>query len=788
MAPQPPPSKRPLFRSPNQALHSAPGHHRSPKRSKNVATVDQHVYDPSLGPTLDPTPDPTRDPTGTDTLNLKLVSWLSKMSVKDPWLQKLLRKVGEGELSESELEEYNRYIDQALTAIETRPQSPPKPSPMEDFLSSRRTAKELRSNQYSSSKPPVQPALERQMAPAIPAFTMPATQHPRSHPTLFMSPEPDLDAAKTISSTREHGQIADAFVDPFIKTLQRSFNRSGIFAEQSHAVHIEKSTDSVQTIILAGENTSNPSTKYMQPPASPLVSRAASQQWFNVERNGDIARSSSVIGHGALSPSIRPTKHSANDTSTSWIRQHKARASSGQAGKGKAVHDAVEDKDEDAKFFAKYEKKKPTNQDLAKYRQGQALPLAQRSEAEFMQEILVRQGVEMEENEPYERRVLKENFGLAGPSVDRMMKTKFGTRRPSPEKSRSNIEQQKPSVGSAELERHKTKVQKLREKISLKGEVISEQNATIDKLRGEVKLLKRTQRRSSELDHDLTKAIEHQDEREAEIQQLKAQLAAAKGDLENTQGLILEYKGRYEGQLKAREMTDAEIEAANLRDENAALKKTVASLRSQNDPFVGHHFAHKNLFASPLVCASIPIRGPRSQAPAAPVHRRGRPAKAVQEAASDEEDSGEGSVYREGTSSEGEMGEVEDEEREGAREEGWEDGVMSEEEVWSTKNERGMMALDGWLAIPANPKPVRLEGLLGYRDGTRVRRVSLDSRLNANLCFSRMREGACLGRRRCTRWAATWPGNCDDGMFLASSFLFACDMRRSLMVSCESQR
>lgn len=726
MIPQLPSSKRALSSSPNQTLHGSPQHYRSQKRLKNVATIDGHIHDPTVCPTCDPTPDPTHDPTGTDNLNLKLVSWLSKMSVKDPSLQKLLRKVGEGELSESELEEYNRYIAQAFTAIEACPQSPPKPTLVEDFLSSRRKAEESRSKQYNPAKPPVQPALVRQIAPVLPASIVPASHHLRSDSPLFMSLEPEIDAAKTMSSAHKSSHITDAGVDPFIKPRQPSFNRSKLFAEQTHTVHIEKSSDSVQAVTNAGEPTSNLSTNCMQSSASAPVSTTTSQQRFNTAGIGHVARSSSVIGHSPLSPSNRPAKQSPNDSSTSSTRHNKTRASSAQAGNGKAVRDAVEVEDEDAKFFAKYEKKKPTNQDLARYRQGRELPLTQRTAAESIEDMFIGQGVEMEEDEPYGRRVLKEKASLTGPSVDRMMSTKYDTKRPSSEKPRSNTEQQKPSISSEELEKCRSKVHKLQEKISLKDRVIVEKNNTIDKLRGEVSLLKKTQRRSSELENDLTKATEHLDDAEAEARILKSQLKATQKDLENVQGLVLEQHGHYENLLKAREVTDAEIEAANLRDENTALKKAVASLRSQNDPFAGHHFAHKNLFSSPLVGLPMCIRAARSRAPAAPARRRGRPTRTIPEAASDEEKSEEGSMYREGTSSERGVRQEDDDGAEGARGEDREYGEGSEEEMEMTRNQRVMMALDGWLAIPTNPKPVRLEGVLGYRDGTKVRRALHD--------------------------------------------------------------
>lgn len=723
MIPQLPTSKMALSSSPNQTLNASPQHYRSRKRLKNIATIDEHIHDPTVGPTRDPTPDPTHDPTDTDNLNLKLVSWLSKMSVKDLSLQKLLRKVGEGDLSESELEEYNRYIAQAFTAIEACPQSPSKPSLMEEFLSSRRKAEESRPKQYNPAKPPVQPALERQMAPVLPASVVPASHHLRSDSPLFMSLEPEIDAAKTMSSAHKSSHIADAGVSPFIKPRQPSFNRSQKFAEQTHTIHIEKSSDSVQAVTNAGEPTSNLSTSYMQSSASPSVNTTTSQQRPNTARIGDVARSSIVIGHSPLSASIRPSEQSPNDSSMSSIRHNKTRASSGQAGTGKVVRDAVEVEDEDAKFFAKYEKKKPTNQDLARYRQGRELPLTQRTVAESIEDMFIGQGVEMEEDEPYGRRVLKEKPSLTGLFVDRMMSTNFDTKGPPWEKPRSNIEQQKPSISSEELEKCRFKVHKLQEKISFKDRVIVEKNNTIDKLRGEVNLLKKIQRRSSELENDLTKATEHLNDAEAEARVLKAQLKATQEDLENAQGLVLEQHGHYESQLKAREVTDAETEAANLRDENTALKKTVASLRSQNDPFAGHHFAHKNLFSSPLMGPPMHISAARSRAPAAAARRRGRPTRTIPEAATDEEKSEEGSVYREGTSSEREAEQEDDDGAEGAR---GEDGEGSGEEMEMTRNQIGMMALDGWLAMPVNPKPVRLEGVLGYRDGTRVRRALHD--------------------------------------------------------------
>ncbi|MCJ1243443.1 hypothetical protein MMC30_000640 [Trapelia coarctata] len=669
---QPPPSKRALSSSPNQDIHANPGCYHASKRSKNVATNDQ--------PGLDPTRD--HSPTRNDP---EVWSHLKRMSKDDGWLAKLIIKVGGGVVTVPEYKEFNRYYDNVHNAIKLRAQPPPtieeqafEEQTLEDFVASRKEAKALKSKQHISLVPPAKPDLERRIAHVTPASIMPPTQPPKSYSPLFMSPEPESHAETTITSAQKSNQIGENPSEPSSKSRKRSFDHSAKLFQ----------------------NSSNNST---QPSPNPSVNSTAHRQRSDAGKISDVARSSSVAGDATLESSVHPTKQSTNISSMFPPSVHgsKARTSSHhQVNKGKAVVNDVED--EDVKFFAKYDKPKPTNQDLARYRQGDKLALVPRDETEELLDTLHASGVEVWEAETLERHVLKEQFGMTGPPVDNMMRKKSGSKALSVEKPRSNVEKRKSAVGSAELEKYKATVKKLQEKIGRKEGVISEKDNTINRLQGEVNQLKQIQTRSSRREQHLTRSIERLNDAESEEQKPKTQLAAAQKALEKAQAKILEEGARmnkYEATIKAREETDIEIEAANLRDENAALKKAIASLQSQNDPFVGLHFAHTNLFASPLVAAPTSIRAPRAPAAAAPTRGRGGPSRTIPEAAEEEVGSEEGSEYHEEESDEG-----------------------SEREGEVTKNQRGMMALDGWLEMPPLPKPMRLEGVLAYRDATRDER------------------------------------------------------------------
>jgi len=703
---QAPSPKRALSSSPNQDTHTNPGRHRAPKRSKTVATNDESAIDPSRHDSA-----PRSDP--------KVYSLLNKMSKQDGWLAKLILKIrAGGAMPQSEHEQFNHYYDNARIAMESRAQPPPttEEHTVEDLVSSRKEAKAAKSKQHISPMPPAQPDVERPIAPVTLAFTRPTSQPPRSHSPLFVSPGPDSHAEKTMTSTQKSSQRGDDGSGPSLKHRQPSFD---------HAVKLF----------------AHPSTSSLQPLPNPPVSSTTPRQRSNAARISDVARGSrsiSVAEAGTLKSSVHSIKERTNSTSKfpPSVHSSKARTSSyHQVEKGKVVADNIED--EEAKIFAKYEKKKPTTQDFEAYRQGGELALVPRNETvplnktvprnktaphketvprderiprevprDETEELLDSLGVKVWETETLERHVLKTQFGLTGPPVDDMMRKKFGPKEPSVEKPRRNVEQQRPAVSSAELETYETTVKKLQENIGQREGVISEKNDVIAKLQAEVNQLKQIQTRSSEREQALTKTTEHLNNAGTEKRKLKTQLAAVQEDLEKAQGKVLEddaRRSKYDAGTKAREETDIEIEAANLRDENAALKKAVASLKTQNDPFVGYHFAHKNLFASPLVPGPTPTRVQRAKAAAAPMRERARLSRTSPEEA-EEEESEESSVYREGTEDEGSE---------------WEEGT--------TKNQRSMMALDGWLEMPPLPKPMRLEGVLAYRDATRVCRALCDA-------------------------------------------------------------
>ena len=685
MNPQPAPPKRALSSSPNQEMHANPERHCAPKRSKNIVTDRK----PALDPARDHSPPRT---------DRKVYALLEKMSVRDGRLAKLLSKLGEGgTMPQSEYDAFERYYDTAQYAIELRARdaqiatvSRAHPPPtiekqtVEDLVDSKKKAEAAKLEQHISPMPPVQPDVERPMAPVTHATDMPSAQPPKTYSPLFLSPEPESHAGKIITSTRKSCEAGDNGSAPPSQYRQPSFDHTAM-------------------------PFTNSSANSIQPSPNASVYSTAPRPRPNAAGTSGLSRSSSVAINGTLRCSVNPTTESANNSSMfpPSVHHSKARITRHhQVEKGKAAVDSVID--EGAKFFAKYKKKKPTNQDLARYRQGDELAIAPRNETEEILDPLSNSGVEVWETEALERHILKDQFGSTRPYVDNMMRSNFSPVQPSVEKPRNNVEPQRPAVNSADLQNYKATVKKLQGKVGKKEGVISEKDSKITKLRAEVNQLKQIQTRSKEREQALAEVTKHLKDAEKEKRKLKAQLVETQNDLERAQGKTLVNDvgmSKYEDRTQAREETDIEIEAANLRNENAALKKAIASLQSQKDPFVGYHFAHTNLFASPLVATPMPIRASRAQEAAAPPRERYRQSRSVSNAASDEVESNEGSVYSEGTSD----GESE-----------WEEG-----QVRTTKNQRSMTALDGWLEMPALPKPMRLDGVLAYRDATRVRQLYL---------------------------------------------------------------
>ena len=131
----------------------------------------------------------------------------------------------------------------------------------------------------------------------------------------------------------------------------------------------------------------------------------------------------------------------------------------------------------------------------------------------------------------------------------------------------------------------------------------------------------------------------------------------------------------------------AEIELANLRSEVTALRSLVAA---KDKPYPRHEFINRKIFLAPLVLSrkarTLPKRG------------RGRPPKST--SSPEESDTGtNASRY---------------------------DGEQKDEEDDSKlrKNAEAMQEFDKAIGLLQNPIPVRVDGMLAYRDGARVRSYS----------------------------------------------------------------
>ena len=130
----------------------------------------------------------------------------------------------------------------------------------------------------------------------------------------------------------------------------------------------------------------------------------------------------------------------------------------------------------------------------------------------------------------------------------------------------------------------------------------------------------------------------------------------------------------------AQDLTDMEL--SNLRSEVSALRSLIAA---KAKPYPKCDFVHRNLFLGPLVLCGTVSTVSRD---------RGRPPKYTSSLT--ESDAGTN------------------------RSEDNEKHTDDEEDVSLTRNERALRAFDKAIGLPQNPIPVRVDGSLAYRDGTRV--------------------------------------------------------------------
>ncbi|MCJ1435495.1 hypothetical protein MMC27_004869 [Xylographa pallens] len=123
------------------------------------------------------------------------------------------------------------------------------------------------------------------------------------------------------------------------------------------------------------------------------------------------------------------------------------------------------------------------------------------------------------------------------------------------------------------------------------------------------------------------------------------------------------------------------IELSNLRSEVSALRSLIAA---KDNPYSMCDFVHRNLFLAPLVLRKTVRTVSRG---------RGRPPKTT-------------SSF---TDSDAETNLSEDNE----------EHTEEEEDINLTRNERALRAFDKAIGLPQNPIPIRVDGMLAYRDGTR---------------------------------------------------------------------
>ncbi|MCJ1379069.1 hypothetical protein MMC17_002169 [Xylographa soralifera] len=223
------------------------------------------------------------------------------------------------------------------------------------------------------------------------------------------------------------------------------------------------------------------------------------------------------------------------------------------------------------------------------------------------------------------------------------------------------------SRGSASLQILSVKVQNLEDCIAEYQAELQRKNAKIQDLSTEVEREKSSPRLS--------------------LRKAKQQIASLKGDLEESQ------RAARRAQTKVRELRSkmermprpisdnvpatasatqdvTNIELSNLRSEVSALRSLVAA---KDKPHPKYEFVHRNLFLAPLVLCERPRTVSERS--------RGRPPKSTSSHTESDED--------------------------------------EEEATNLTRNERALRKFDKAIGLPQDPIPVRVDGMLAYRDGTR---------------------------------------------------------------------
>ncbi|MCJ1389223.1 hypothetical protein MMC18_002079 [Xylographa bjoerkii] len=123
------------------------------------------------------------------------------------------------------------------------------------------------------------------------------------------------------------------------------------------------------------------------------------------------------------------------------------------------------------------------------------------------------------------------------------------------------------------------------------------------------------------------------------------------------------------------------IELSNLRSEVSALRSLMSA---KGKPYPKYEFVHRNLFLAPLVlyggANTVSKRG------------RGRPPKSISSLTGSDA---------------------------GMNSSGYDEEHKEEEDTNLTRNERALREFDKAIGLPENPIPVRVDGMLAYRDGTR---------------------------------------------------------------------
>ena len=269
-------------------------------------------------------------------------------------------------------------------------------------------------------------------------------------------------------------------------------------------------------------------------------------------------------------------------------------------------------------------------------------------------------------------------------------------------------------------DRYRVLVKELRRKLSRSKRIIQHLRTAKEIQRRErEKLLEMTNELLQEKDSNIAamkKTLNSVNEvGRKKIVQLQTSLKEAKHTLESTTielQRLLDSKGtrkvNHSGDIHDKmRLTDAEngssVEVLKLQNELAELRYTIAA---KGNRYLDHEFVHKNLCAAPLILA------PRvSIAP-----RRGRPPRKVRPAVHD---------LRPGMWEDVSQDDKEDQD-EGTNQEGKEtqptdnDDEGNQTVIELTRNERTLLKFDQMIGLPKNPIPQRVDGLLAFRDGTRV--------------------------------------------------------------------